>query len=89
MKTMRKIALPFAILLIGAGSAYATNAASATKAVEVLGYKFNPENPEQPCEMTTERCETINTGISCQVSDASGVHNLYDSACESELFRIP
>ncbi|SDQ99545.1 hypothetical protein SAMN05421664_3032 [Chryseobacterium soldanellicola] len=89
MKKVRKIALPLAILLIGAGSAYATNVASESKAIEVFGYKYDPANPEQPCEMTSQRCETINTGLSCTVSDPSGVHNLFNEGCESELFRIP
>ncbi|THV57551.1 DUF6520 family protein [Chryseobacterium candidae] len=89
MKKMRKIALPLAILLIGAGSVYATNVASETKKADIPGWKIDLENPEQPCVMTSQLCTTDNTGIVCTVSDASGVHDLYESSCETELFRIP
>lgn len=86
---MRKIALPLVILLIGAGSAYATNVASETKAAEIVGWKYNPENPSVPCAETTQLCTTVNTGMTCTVSDFSGVHNLFEEGCETELFRIP
>lgn len=89
MEKMRKIALPLAILLIGAGSAYATNVASQSAKAEIPGWKIDPANPAAPCVMTEQQCTTDNTGVVCTVSDASGVQNLYQTGCEQELFRIP
>lgn len=88
MKRMRKIALPLAILFIGAGSAYATSLASETKKAEIPGWKIDLANPENPCVMTDVQCSTENTGNPCEITDGSGVHQLYESSCETELFRV-
>ncbi|MDN5422514.1 MAG: DUF6520 family protein [Chryseobacterium sp.] len=89
MKKMRQIVLPLAILFIGAGSAYATNVASKSAKAEIPGWKIDLANPSAPCVMTEQQCTTDNTGFVCTVSDASGVHDLYQTGCETELFRIP
>lgn len=90
MKKIRQIVLPLAILLIGAGSAYATNVVSETsKKVDIPGWKIDLANPQSPCVMTEVQCTTDNSGLPCEISEPSGDQQLYQTGCETELFRIP
>ena len=92
MKNFRKIALPVAILLMGAGSAYATTAFKSSKVVDQLGYRFDPSAPVgERCVITEKMC-TETPGDVCTYSDASGTHNLTrnidGTSCGDQLFEI-
>ncbi|MDM1556124.1 hypothetical protein HX126_16280 [Chryseobacterium indologenes] len=91
MKNFRKIALPVAILLMGAGSAYATTAFKSVK-TDFQGYRFDPSAPVgQRCVLTEKMCTDIQ-GEVCTYSDASGTHNLSKNidgtSCGDQLFEI-
>ncbi|MGE8514441.1 MAG: DUF6520 family protein [Chryseobacterium culicis] len=91
MKKMRKIALPLAVLLFGAGSAYATTAFK-TKTVEMQGYRYDPLAPiGERCKITEKRCQT-EIGEVCTWTDVSGTHNLFQdidgTSCGAQLFEI-
>lgn len=91
MKNFKKIALPVAILLMGAGSAYATTAFKSSK-VDMQGYRFDPAAPVgEKCILTEKQC-TTNPGDVCTWSDASGTHNLSQNidgtSCGNQLFEI-
>lgn len=93
MKKIRQIALPLAILLVGAGSAYATSVTkSSTKdAAEKLGYRWNPEAQGVKCVQSEELCTTENTGNICTVVEGSDTHQLFDGdgiPCEQVMYRI-
>jgi len=92
MKNFRKIALPVAILLMGAGSAYATTALKSTNLVDQPGYRFDPSAPAgQRCILTEKMCTDV-LGEVCTYSDASGTHNLFQNidgtSCGNQLFEI-
>jgi hypothetical protein len=91
MKNLRKIALPVAILLLGAGSAYATTALKSGNA-EMQGYRFDPSAPAgEKCILTEKRCSDV-VGEVCTWNDAAGTHNLFQNidgtSCGSQLFEI-
>ena len=92
MKNFRKIALPVAILLMGAGSAYATTAFTSSKVVDQLGYRFDPSAPVgERCVLTEKMCTDIQGDV-CTYTDASGTHNLSKNidgtSCGNQLFEI-
>jgi hypothetical protein len=91
MKNFRKIALPVAILLMGAGSAYATTAFKTT-AAEMQGYRFDPAAPVgEKCILTEKRCSDVGNEV-CTYSDVSGTNNLSQNidgtSCGNQLFEI-
>ena len=95
MKNLRKIALPLAILLVGAGSAYATSVEKTKDAekalVEKNGYRWVPDAPVEKCQLTEELCTTDNTGVICTVFEGGSSHNLFDGdgiPCEQVMHRI-
>lgn len=89
---MRKIALPVAILVLGAGSAYATTAFKSAK-MDFQGYRFDPSAPVgQKCIVTEKICSD-NGGDVCTYTDGSGTHNLFKNidgtSCGDQLFERP
>ena len=90
MKKMRKIALPVAILLLGAGSAYATTALK-SETMDFQGYRYDPLAPVgQQCTSVEKTCSDIEGDI-CTWTDAAGTHNLFKNiegtSCEGQLFE--
>lgn len=90
MKKMRKIALPLAVLLMGAGSAYATTAFE-TKTAEMQGYFYNESAPSEKCTLVEKRC-TTEIGPVCTWNDGSANHELFEidngTSCVGQLFEI-
>ncbi|AZA73780.1 DUF6520 family protein [Chryseobacterium indoltheticum] len=90
MKKMRKIALPVAILLLGAGSAYAGTAFE-TKTAEMQGYFYNESAPSEKCILTEKRCSPV-IGAICTWNDGSENHELFQinngTSCVSQLYEI-
>lgn len=91
MRKMRKIALPLTVLLLGAGSAYATTAFKSKK-VDMQGYRFDPLAPAgQKCVLTEKQCTDV-IGEVCTWTDASGSHNLFQNidgtSCGNQLYEI-
>jgi len=90
MKKMRKIALPVAILLLGAGSAYATTALK-SQAVEQQGYFYDDLAPAEKCILTEKRC-TTEVGPVCNWNDGSADHELFQistgTSCVNQMFEI-
>lgn len=88
MKKLRNVLLSAAIVLIGAGAAFATNATKNSKSTTVHGYYFNS---------TTGRCVDTNTpcspsgSIVCTWKDAQGTHSLYnminETTCGDVLYK--
>ena len=96
MRKIRKIALPLAILLVGAGSAYATSVSklSTDKSglAERFGYRWNPDAPAEKCQLSDQLCTTDNTGVICTVVEGTSTHNLFDGEgipCNEVMFKIP
>lgn len=93
MKNFRKIALPVAILLMGAGSAYATTAFKSSNVVDQPGYRYDPSAPVgQRCILTEKMCTDIEGDV-CTYSDpSSGTQNLSKflngTSCGDQLFEI-
>lgn len=92
MKKMRKIALPLAVLLLGAGSAYATSVVKKSSLVE-NGYRFDPLAPVEKCIMTEKSCQPDVITEVCTWSDGVNTHNLFQNAggtsCGNPLYEIP
>lgn len=94
MKKIRQIALPLAILLIGAGSAYATSVEKTTDAkkasVEKFGYRWVPDAPAEKCQLTEELCSTEISTVICTVFESGSNHNLFDGdgiPCDQIMYR--
>lgn len=86
MKKLRKVILPVAIVLIGAGAAFATNAAKVPQST-VKGYYVDRNTGE--CVQSPMQCKESGT-ILCTWSDGSETHNLYKlngTDCNVQLFR--
>ena len=90
MKKMRKIALPVAVLLLGAGSAYATTAFKSST-TEMQGYRYDDLAPAEKCILTEKRC-TTDVGPVCTWNDGSINHELFQinsgTSCVNQLFEI-
>ena len=74
MKKLRNVFLSAAIVLIGAGAAFATNAAKNTGGSLVPGYLFDSSTGQ--CIQKRENCSPIGVSF-CTWKDANNVsHNL-------------
>ncbi len=87
---MKKFILPAAVIMIGAGSAFASGGAK-EKGTIVQGFRYDPAAPEEKCIATPVECSTV-VGPACTWSDGGKVHNLYeyvnDTMCGLQLSRI-
>lgn len=87
---MKALILPALTVLLGVGSAFATqNAKQDAKAI-VPGYRLGGVG-EQACVRTPQNCETVNTGDVCTWFDGTTMHNLKqlnDSECVVDLYEI-
>jgi hypothetical protein len=88
MKKLRKVILPAAIILIGAGAAFATNAAK-TSGMSEDGYYF--DSSSRTC-INPGQCSSVE-GNTCIWEDASGTtHNLCrlgETGCYVQLAKLP
>ena len=86
MKNLKKLFLPAFVLLVGAGSAYATHLEKKENAAIVRGYVFREgENPE--CVDSLKDCDTSGS-FACTIIGSMGVEDLYQlngSVCPLKL----
>lgn len=91
MKPLRKFILPAAVVILGAGSAFATNVnKNAHKAVKD-GYVFRPGESEE-CQNTHISCSDILSPNICTANVGMGTEQLFDfngTGCPSNLFEVP
>jgi len=73
MKKLRIVLLPVALVLIGAGAAFATNAAKNSNSMTEPGYYFN--NTTRRCVETTTQCSLVGIDV-CTWTDSQGTHSL-------------
>ncbi|MCA1744440.1 MAG: DUF6520 family protein [Bacteroidales bacterium] len=89
MKKLKNLLLPVAVVLIGAGAAFATNTAKEANNSMVPGYLF--ESSSNQCVQKRSDCSP-NGSVICTWKDASGQsHNLSEqingTTCGNELFE--
>ena len=88
MKKLRNVFLSAAIVLIGAGAAFATNATKNSNSTTVHGYYFN--NITRRCVDTNTPCSPSGTDV-CTWTDSQGTYSLYsminETTCESILYK--
>ena len=86
MKKFRQVLLPIAIILIGAGAAFATNAAKNSDDDLEAGYYIDSSTGE--CRKSPEMCSTIQ-GDLCTWDDGSNIHSLFqaDTECTVALYK--
>ncbi|MFC4163883.1 DUF6520 family protein [Epilithonimonas zeae] len=90
MKNLRTIILPAVLVLISAGSAFATGLSKKSNATILDGYVLRP-NEEQVCQNTFIKCSTEDGPI-CTADVGMGSENLRElsgSSCPTTLHRIP
>lgn len=82
---MKKLILPAFVILMGAGAAFATKATTSKKAI-VDGYRIDAVSGQ--C-LKENQCSTI-PGETClwSADDATPLHQLSDTMCGEELFKI-
>lgn len=86
MKPLKSFILPVAVVLLSAGSAFATNVSKKSNAAIVDGYVFRP-GEEQPCQNTFIKCSTEDGPI-CTADVGMGAENLRElsgSSCPNTL----
>lgn len=86
---MKKLIFPIALLVIGGGSAFATQSANADEKVIVPAYRMDPESGL--CILANQDCSTSGGPI-CRWS-VDGVTPLHDAPtsateCGNELFKL-
>jgi len=89
MKKLRIVLLPAALILIGAGAAFATNAAKNSGNTIVPGYM--KDSSTGLCVQERSDCSTSGTKL-CTWKDASGVSHtlsekINETTCGNELFE--
>lgn len=94
MKNLRSGLLAAAIILVSAGSAFATNIAKQDSSSSTeLGFRYDPSAPVEKCISTSTEC-TDNVGPACTWVDPSdsSVHHLYEfinqTTCGSMLYKV-
>lgn len=85
MKKLRNVLLSAAIVLIGAGAAFATNAAKNSQSTET-GYYIDGLTGE--CKDSPVQCSVSGTSL-CTWNDGSTIHTLYRNGteCTVQMFR--
>ncbi len=87
MKKFKQFILPAVIVLIGAGAAFATNAAKDSDSDLVTGYYIDSSTSQ--CTEAEKKCSRVGTNA-CTWSDITGSHDLYDlngTRCDRMLFE--
>ena len=86
---MKKLIFPIALMVVGAGSAFATQTANAKEKTVVPAYRIDPDSGL--CEVTGQNCNNVGT-ILCRWS-GDGVTPLHDAPispteCGMNLFKL-
>lgn len=87
MKILKTSLLPVALLLIGAGSAYATNVSKDAKKAQIQGHVIRDDEP-QPCQDAFTQCEDQGLVI-CTVNLGMGSEPVYEkvgTSCGNNLY---
>lgn len=88
---MKKFILPAAVIMIGAGSAFASNATQKKADAALLGFRYDPSAPVVKCIETPVDC-TTQFGELCTWDDGATVHQLYQEVnstmCGVPLYKI-
>lgn len=92
MKNLRSGLLAAAIILVSAGSAFATNIAKQDSSSSTeLGFRYDPSAPVEKCINTGVECETTGVEV-CQWSDGVNMHNLQQfingTFCGETLYKV-
>ncbi|SHL80251.1 DUF6520 family protein [Chryseobacterium polytrichastri] len=82
---MKKFILPVAVILMGAGAAFATKVTTSNRAI-VAGYRIDSVNGQ--C-IKENQCSTI-PGETClwSADNATPLHQLSETMCGEELFKL-
>jgi hypothetical protein len=86
---MKTFLIPVALVIMGTGGALASSVESSSSKAITIGYRVG--NFGEPTCVPVKNCETINTGVLCTYTDATGMHNLKrmgGSQCFGELYEI-
>ncbi len=75
MKTLKSLVLPTALILVAAGSAFATNVSKQSAMTTVQGHVYRP-NEEITCQPTSKWCDN-NGSFICTVDVGMGTEDLY------------
>ncbi len=90
---MKKILIPVAVLMMGAGAAYATKAVNSSPRAEVTGYRIVDQGGGQfSCESTPKTCVTENISQVIGWNDGTATYNLHQlsgTMCANELYEKP
>ncbi len=90
---MKKFLIPVVLILVGTGSALATNVAKKTSKALVPAYRIvSVAGGQFQCQNADQQCSDVNNGIVCkwEVDGTTDLHNEGSGTmCGSELFEIP
>ncbi|AYM99212.1 DUF6520 family protein [Chryseobacterium balustinum] len=90
---MKKFLFPVVLVLVGTGSALATNVAKKSNKALVPAYRIVSVGGGQfQCQNAEQQCSDVNNGIVCkwEVDGTTDLHNEGSGTmCGSELFEIP
>jgi len=90
MKTFKKLIFPAAVLLLGAGSAFATNLNKTSGKALKDGYVYRPGETVE-CQNVHISCSDVGENI-CTANVGMGSEQLFDfngTDCPNNLFEIP
>ena len=88
MKKFKQFLVPAVIILMGAGAAFATNAAKDSDSDLVTGYYTHSSTGSQ-CIAAEKKCSRSGTNI-CTWNDITGSHQLFElseTGCVDVLFE--
>lgn len=88
---MKKILFPALLVVLGTGTALATNMASQTDKAIVPGYVMVPDgNGNFTCDAAGKNCSDIPTGPFCKLSDGTQLQEkISETFCDNALREIP
>ena len=90
MKNFKKGLLATAIILVSAGSAFATNVAKQKEVGIVQRFRYDPSQPLVKCIETPTSCESTGAEL-CTWTDVSGTHQMYEfingTMCGAPLYK--
>ena len=87
MKKFKQLLVPAVVILMGAGAAFATNAAKDSDSDLVRGYYIDSSTGQ--CIETNKDCARVGINA-CTWSDSQGSHQLYElsgTSCVDMLFE--
>ncbi|KUJ56392.1 DUF6520 family protein [Chryseobacterium aquaticum] len=91
MKNLKTFMIPVAILVLGVGSAFATNKAKTDKKASIIAYHFDPAAPVEKCILVGEvDCNTTSGAVCTELVNGSPKTmqtRISDTECGQALFR--